>query len=96
MKIKELFSSHHKWTKYGSAKNNKGESVRSCDLDATRFCLSGAVSRCYPNVLERIKILKKLKSSIEKYTGEKYSGITNFNDSSSFKDVKNVVEQANV
>ena len=89
MKIKELFSSHHRWTKNALAKNNSGERTDPLDSDAVRFCLLGAVEKCYPSESKRVNICEKIKNEIK-------AVIPEFNDSHSFKEIKALVEKLDI
>ena len=47
MKVKELLSSPEKWTKGCAAKDSRGMLCPSDDPRACRWCLIGALMKCY-------------------------------------------------
>jgi len=47
MKIRELLSDELTWTKGASGRTREGFSCLPDSVDAVRWCLSGAVERCY-------------------------------------------------
>ena len=48
MKVSELLTSPAKWTHGTWARDSKGFAVSVLDEKAVRFCLSGAILKCYP------------------------------------------------
>jgi hypothetical protein len=96
MKIKELLSTPDKWTKGLAARNKKGEPVFTSDKDAYSFCLLGACAKCYPDLLNCVEVEKKIRDILRNENG--FLSIVDFNDSSSttFEDIRRILEIANV
>ena len=91
MKIKELLSDSSKWTKRAMARDfNDLTCVAHCDI-AIKWCLLGAIVKCYPGGYKRIQILNKIIDN-------GISDISGFNDlsSTSFSDIKALVERLDI
>lgn len=87
MKIKELLSDETKWCKNDAAKDKNGNAVIPTSNDACKWCLVGAIDKCYTDSTEDIwfKIYMYLHTSIG-----------DFNDSHNFEDIKNLVEELDI
>jgi len=92
MKVKELLSDKSKWTQGVYARNKDGESVLSCDPQATCYCLSGALARCYVGGSATFWIMYR---RIEALLAPNQT-IPRFNDKATFEEVKALVEMADV
>ena len=90
MKIKELLSGPEKWCQHTMAVDAAGNPIPALSNNAVAFCLVGAVARCYPNDAECGAVYQKL------YFAAGTTRLVEFNDGSSFKDVRRIVEQADV
>ena len=97
VKIKELLDKPEKWTKGFYAKDSRGKPANVNDADAVCFCLEGALYKCCGYNGYEDKQLK-LSNSIEKYTNGKTNSLVAFNDnqSTTFEDIKKVLELADV
>lgn len=95
MKIKELFSSHQKWTKNYTARNRKGHGIRPTDKTATRFSIDGAIQKCYPNDEEQVNVFQKISDEINHGNYDECV-ISQFNDDSCFRTIKALVEKLNI
>ena len=91
MKVKDLLTDESKWVKGAYARTAEGRRAGSCESDAVRFCLLGAITRCYPNagfgeVLNRV---------VDQLPGR---AIAEWNDdqSTTFTDVRNLVEKLDI
>ncbi len=60
MKAHQLLSDKSKWTTGYLAKNKRGNATEPVHQDAVRFCLVGAVHRCYPDTAERLQAISTL------------------------------------
>lgn len=91
MKIRELLTDKNKWIKHNDAVDIKGRVVASKSSEAIRWCLFGAIQKCYPNK-KGIKIMNMLYSEI------KCDSIKLWNDkpSTTFRKVKTLVEKLDV
>lgn len=106
MKIKELFSDMKKWCKDWMAKDSSGFGLTTArNSNAVRWCLLGAVEKCYPQ-RDWLKILRKICSYIEADIGYDkkptkamcFKLISRWNDSTrrTYKDVKKLVEDLDI
>lgn len=48
MKVHELLNDKSKWIKNDLAVNNKNQSVDYNSVDACKWCVMGAILKCYP------------------------------------------------
>lgn len=70
MKMYELLDSPEKWVKYHSAVTADGSPIVATDTEASRWCVLGALHRCYPvcnsdarsKLLDRFAIMSRLTS----------------------------------
>jgi hypothetical protein len=65
MKVYELLATPDKWTKGHLATDDMGDSVGEYSPSACRWCLIGAVFKCYGNFAERDPIV----AAINRKTG---------------------------
>lgn len=106
MKAYELLDSPEKWTKKAIARNNIGERVYPHDLDATCWCLRGAIEKCYGiNTLRVVEAEMRLSDVLENKgyisTPEDYNkpdDYTVWNDAgkTTYEDVLSVLKEAKV
>lgn len=74
------FLTEDKWTKGALARKAGGRAVEPDALEACRWCLSGAVDLCYPDVEENCDVRMKIDRYLScLYLGELIN-ITRFND----------------
>jgi hypothetical protein len=101
MKIKELLKSKRCWCQDHLAVNGKGEPVLDSDHEARRWCLLGAVYKCYGTKKgfmgrKAQSIFRKLMKAVNKIDKSWGSDIAGWNDGSNFSDVKKLVEELDV
>lgn len=93
MKIKELLNKKSKWTKGAFARTDRYTQVAIDSPLAIRYCLSGAIQRCYPvpheGIIIAIKILRELNGDLT---------IVGWNDAPerTFVEVKELVERLDI
>ena len=85
MKLSELLKTKDQWCQHKLAVNDLGNEVDSLDTDAVKWCLMGAIEKCFS---ERKKVYKTIVSLIKPFTC-----VSDFNDESTFKDVKKVIKE---
>lgn len=91
MKVKQLLNKPSKWCKGSFAMKKDGLACGSLDLLAVKFCLLGAVKRCYSE--------DKWVDIIDKIRGELgYRHIINWNNAkeTTFSDVKKLVNKLDI
>lgn len=90
MKIKELLSDKSKWTQKVNARDYKGFEVGALYEEATCFCLSGALVKCY-TFSQRREIADKLHQALP-------CNFVDWNDAPEreFEEVKALIEKLNV
>lgn len=85
MKVKDLLKDESKWTKGCHARDASGEAVSP--RDGCSWCLLGAVDYCYyPN--SEI-VLKKIRREVGGFIGI-------WNDSHTFEEVRNLIEELDI
>jgi hypothetical protein len=60
MKAHELLSSPDKWCKGANALSESGASVNDSSPGACKWCVNGALRKCYPSLMERGSLYHKL------------------------------------
>lgn len=98
MKLQKLFSNSKRWTKGAEARSKTGRSVDPKSRQAVCWCLSGAITKCYSNWSERIRVFAKVASFMR--AGVMYAPyfIANFNDrpQTTIAQIRKIVKRANV
>jgi len=89
MKVKELLINENKWTHDNYAVDNNERIVSPQSDKATKWCVIGAIIRCYPDLQLRVKIINKLGRYIR-------TGILVWNDTSTFKQIKSVIDKLDI
>lgn len=91
MKVKDLLTYESNWVKGVYAKTAEGRNASYCDPDAIRFCLLGAINRCYPPLGKR-EVVNRV---VDQLSGR---AIAEWNDdqSTTFTDVRNLVEKLDI
>lgn len=92
MKIQELFSGPEKWTKGAYARNVNGDMLSSRDKGAVRWCLIGAIMKCY---IRNDDILR-IKQLICKELHSVDPAIFNDAPETSFETVKELVTKLDI
>lgn len=100
MKIRELFSDETKWTKGTNARNSFNDPVSPHDLVAAeKYCLQGAVIKCYGFVDRNIyKLMKNRLLKINDVEGDGPDEVVAWNDAPerTFEEVKKLVEELDI
>lgn len=95
MKVKDLLTDEKKWIKKYQAVDNFGKDVSIFDTRACKWCLYGAVIKCYGagdrGFINVYKVLFKIRREIG-------CAITTWNDSTErkFDDIKRLVEKLDI
>lgn len=98
--IKDLLNSPSKWCQKDNAVDDQGKPVIVQSSKACKWCLLGAIIKCYPDPWEQYQvecsIVKSIKRLYPRYNG--FGAITNFNDDRliSFVQVRQVILDAGV
>lgn len=87
MKIKELYTDESKWTKGAFSRDIDGNEKIFSDDSIVSWCLLGAIDKCYTSG-EYMKIWKLLFNTV--------GHISNYNDSHTFKEIKQLVEELDI
>jgi len=89
MKIKELLSDKSKWTQKAYARDIHGDALgHGSSQFAVSWCLVGAMEKCYPD----FNVVDDIVSKIHRKVG----GPAIFNDSHTFEEVKQLVEELDI
>lgn len=102
MKVKELLCDESKHCRNHMALDSNGERVAWSDPDACRWCLAGAVYKCYPGVNpgEISAIFDKITEEIAKVTDafntENGVMFTIFNDQADWATIREVIERVDI
>ena len=100
--LQELFADHSRWTQGAEAKSECGDLVTPTSKHAVRWCLVGALWKCYPNPCDRFeakkKLLDQLRDSQEIRDRANMCSLENWNDASyrTHDDVVALVKKAGV
>ena len=95
MKIQELLKNETCWTKRVDARNKEEYPVSAFNRYAVKWCLIGALNKCYSGQ-ERFEMLNKLEKVL--FSLHCDMSLSSFNDASSttFKQIREVIEKADV
>lgn len=92
MKVYQLISKHQKWCKKDYAKNSFGNRTDPYSNDAVRFCLVGAISKCYGNKLYN----QKLQQFQKYHKFRTVEDVFSFNDNHDWKTIYQACKLANI
>lgn len=97
MKIGELLYDENRWTQNAVARNKDGRTVDSLDESAVRWCLNGAIRKCYgsTHIGEGWQVYKKLLTAAQ-LLDNRFTILSSFNDNNDWKDIKNLLEKVDV
>jgi hypothetical protein len=97
MKMMELLNRKTKWTRHSFAETKTGKATTTANKSATKWCLYGALLKCYPTQKRAMKVSQKLNLALQKLYPDDHS-IIYFNDSpkTTFKDIRKLLKEANV
>lgn len=95
MKVKELLSSPEKWTHGVYARGKDGFKINSGSPAADRWCILGAIQKCYGFGLEAEAVVNKVAARLN---ARNRAWVASWNDSDArfFKDVQNLVEELDI
>lgn len=96
MKVKELYTDDSKWTQRTFVRDSYGNALTSVhDPNASCFCLSGALIKCYPINKELCFAQDRLLEAVRKF---KFRSIVAFNDNplTTFEQVRALVEALDI
>lgn len=98
MTVCELLSDESKWCKEAMARDANGEETVEWGEDACQWCLSGAVGKCYSRIpnADVQDVFRRLKSAIIAEGTNVPIEIWNDADSTSFADIRRVIEKAGI
>jgi hypothetical protein len=91
MKVSQLLSSPARWTRGAAARTSSGDGTSPHDPKACRWCLIGAVQKCYPRDAGRIAAWNAIFAAIGKVIR-----LSQFNDANKFADIRRIVRKAKV
>lgn len=89
MKVQELLTDESKWNKGCYARNASGNEVSISSTDASCWCLSGAIHKCYGDTWDVHDIIcKKLNAET----------VCSWNDAPgrTFNDIKSLIEELDI
>lgn len=103
MKIWQLLSSRKKWTRNTFARYANGHVCSIHSPTASRWCLSGAAHKCYPDINKMFNVIDKIDNEILKRIGSEarppaLSVIVYYNDNPKrkFSEIKTLVKKLDV
>lgn len=98
MKVRELLSDESKWTKGYYARDKYLHLVSYDDPQAVKFCLMGALDKCYDDYDQWKEALDRLITAVSEKTGIPYLTLPAFNDhpDTKFSDIQEVLAQADI
>lgn len=97
MTVRELLSEEGKWTQGAYARDAVGKSVALNAPAAVCWCLKGALNRCYaPEAFHAA--FQRLTAIVPKVKVDGFEPVAAFNDhpSTTFVDIRRVIEQAQI
>lgn len=96
MKIRELLTDESKWTKGSSARYDNNFVCLPASEDAVKWCLMGALVKCYSYTPESYTIQEKMRNYTIKTKG--FYNIVYFNDhgSTKFEDIKTLIDALDI
>lgn len=92
MKIRELLKDQSCWIQGRLAIDMNGCETSAESLDACKWCLIGALYKCYSNPDERISIKDKIRDKTQFYS------VVFYNDrpERTFKDIQRLVDELDI
>jgi hypothetical protein len=90
MKIKTLLKDKKRWTQGAMARNKYGNPIHPTNPKAVRWCLQGAITKCYPDPRIRYSVARILQDLLPICT------LSSFNDHSEHTHVLQLVTKAAV
>jgi hypothetical protein len=97
MKVHQLLSGPEKWCRSAMALDKDGESVSWRSPTAVRFCLLGAIARCYAKEGGAYEeVTNKVSRELEVRQGIGCISVYNDDIYTSFEDVKSLVTELDI
>jgi hypothetical protein len=97
MKIRELLTDESKWTQGAFAETETGHPVDYDDESAAKFCIVGAVRKCYGRGDEATTVFRKVKDEVQRvHGGLERLAAWNDDDRRTFAEVKALVERLDI
>jgi hypothetical protein len=88
VKVQELLSSEDKWTQGSYAKDKDNFIVTINSLEAVKWCLKGAIHKCYPDHIEAGEIYYKISKKVR--------SINQYNDTHTYEEVMELVRELDI
>lgn len=96
VKVHQLLDSPDKWCRCANAKSINNINIDNVnDPMAVRWCLSGAINKCYSDSVERCAVFVRVNQAINARFLEAIS-ITLFNDISSYETVLKLAKELDI
>lgn len=99
MKIKDLLTDKSKWTQYTEARDKNNNPIYASNKEATKFCLLGAIKRCYygdflypGSMIEMLSVKRRIALEIGTTRIDYY----NDDPKRTFKDIRNLIEKLDI
>lgn len=100
MTLQELFTDETKWTKGAYARDKQGHSVTTMNHTAVSFCLNGGLCVCYSNPSSSYdkleQAIRRIQNTLREMRLPTNLFVFNDNISTTFEDIKTVIQRANV
>ena len=90
MKAHELLSDSSKWTTKYAARNESDQVVGPSSPDACKFCVYGALQKCYPGNYEPIRTIRTRLNLLS------LRQLFKWNDSSTFEQVRSTLLELDI
>ena len=88
MKVSEILT-ERSWIRFAFATNASGFSVAPEDIDACKWCLAGAIRRCYAGPPRTEAFIRVNEHLVNMYGFDQ--GAFSFNDTHTWKDIAEVI-----
>ena len=97
MKAYELLSSPEKWTTEVAARNKDNEQVTVDSPEACKFCIYGAIRKCYgePESIPK-EVILNLQKVMDKFNFSSTNELFKWNDSSIYEEVVSVLKELEI
>lgn len=89
MKVYQLIDKHQRWCKNVDAMNSKNLPVHPNCKEARRYCLNGAIIKCYTTEKKRFRVYNLLHSFGIDY-------IPDFNDNNNWKTIYKLAKKLGI
>ena len=96
MKIQDLLNCSSKWVKNGLSVDKNNKSVNPRSSAAIKWCLIGALEKCYPKFDDRFAASSKVINALSHFNYSLHLPIFNDDPKTTFQMLKKVIKKANV